>query len=104
MTTLEEKVQNILNGSDFNDLPFDERKRIGKYMDEQQILTIWQTLLSNKHLTTDAWRKNKDNGLQTVLSITDKNIANGYNSQRNKKVLRKSKKSVDIISLICYNQ
>ena len=57
MTTLEEKVQNILDGSDFNDLPFDERKRIGKYMDEQQILTICQTLLSNKHLTTDAWRK-----------------------------------------------
>ena len=57
MTTLEEKVRNILDGSDFNDLPFDERKRIGKYMAEQQILTIWQTLLSNKHLTTDAWRK-----------------------------------------------
>ena len=57
MTTLEEKVKNILDGSDFNDLPFDERKRIGKYMNEQQILTIWQMLLSNKHLTTDAWRK-----------------------------------------------
>ena len=57
MTTLKEKVRNILDGSDFNDLPFDERKRIGKYMDEQQILTIWQTLEMNKHLTTDAWRK-----------------------------------------------
>ena len=57
MTTLEEKVRNILDGSDFNDLPFDERKRIGKYTAEQQILTIWQTLEMNKHLTTDAWRK-----------------------------------------------
>ena len=66
MTTLEEKVRNILDGSDFNDLPFDERKRICKYMDEQQILTIWQTLLRDKHLTNDAWRKNKGNGLKTV--------------------------------------
>ena len=57
VTTLEEKVQYIFDESDFNDLPFDERKRIGKYMDEQQILTIWQTLLKDKNLTTDAWRK-----------------------------------------------
>lgn len=57
MTTLEEKVQRILDESDFNELPFDERKRICKYRDEQQILTIWQTLEKDKHLTTDAWRK-----------------------------------------------
>ena len=84
MTTLEEKVRNILDESDFNDLPFDERKRIGKYTAEQQILTIWQTLLKDKHLTTDAWRKNKDNGLKIVLSSTDGIIANSSSSRRNK--------------------
>ena len=57
MTTLEEKVQYILDESDFNKLPLEERRRIRKYRDEQQILTIWQTLEMNKHLTTDAWRK-----------------------------------------------
>ena len=57
MTTLEEKVQYIFDESDFNDLPLEERRRIRKYRDEQQILTIWQTLEMNKHLTTDAWRK-----------------------------------------------
>ena len=57
MTTLEEKVRNILDESDFNELPFEERIRICKYRDEQQILTIWQTLETDKHLTTDAWRK-----------------------------------------------
>ena len=67
MTTLEEKVRNILEGSDFNDLPFDERKRIGKYMDEQQILTIWQTLLKDKHLTTDAWRKKQRQWLENCV-------------------------------------
>ena len=85
MTTLEEKVQYIFDESDFNELPLEERRRIRKYRDEQQILTIWQTLERNKHLTTDAWRKNKDNGLQTVLSSTDKTIANGFNSRRIKK-------------------
>ena len=57
MTTLEEKVQYIFDESDFNELPLEERRRIRKYRDEQQILTIWQTLEMNKHLTTDAWRK-----------------------------------------------
>ena len=67
MTTLEEKVRNILDGSDFNDLPFDERKRIGKYMDEQQVLTILQTLLKDKHLTTDAWRKKQRRWLENCV-------------------------------------
>lgn len=59
MTTLEEKMQAILDGSDFNDLPFEERKRICKYLDEKQILTIWQTIERDKHLTTEDWRKKK---------------------------------------------
>lgn len=57
MTTIEEKVTAILEHSDFNDLPYEDRKRIGKYMVEQQILTIWQTILKDKDLTTEAWRK-----------------------------------------------
>ena len=56
MTSLDEKVQIILDESDFNDLPFEERKRISKYMSETQILTLWQVLNKDKHLTTDAWR------------------------------------------------
>ena len=57
MTTFEEQVRAIIEDSDFNDLPYEERKRIGKYMVEQQIITLWQTLHKDKHLTTDAWRK-----------------------------------------------
>ena len=57
MTTLEEKAISIMEESDFNDLPYEERKRIGKYMQEQQILTIWQTMISHKDLTTEAWRR-----------------------------------------------
>ena len=67
MTTLEEKVQYIFDESDFNELPLEERRRICKYRDEQQILTIWQTLEMNKHLTTDAWRKKQRQWLENCV-------------------------------------
>ena len=67
MSTLEEKVRNIIVGSDFNDLPLEERKRICKYRDEQQILTIWQTIEKDKHLATDSWRKKQRQWLENCV-------------------------------------
>lgn len=55
--SLEERISCIIDDSDFNDLPFEERKRIGKYLKERQILTLWQTLKQYPNLTTEAWRK-----------------------------------------------
>lgn len=69
MTTLEEKVQAILDGSDFNDLPFEERKRIYKYTLEQQILTLSQILQKDRHLTTDAWRKKQREWLKCCVEL-----------------------------------
>lgn len=57
MTTLEEKVNDIIENSDFNDLPYGERIEIRKYTREQQILTLWQVLRKYEDLTTEAWRK-----------------------------------------------
>ena len=57
MKTLEEKVVEIINFSDFNELPKDERERIGEYMTRQQILTLWQVLNIHEDLTTKAWRR-----------------------------------------------
>lgn len=57
MTSLEEKVHEILDNSDFNDLPEEERIRIVKYMREQQILTLYQTLIGYKELTNETWRR-----------------------------------------------
>ena len=68
MTTLEEKVQAILDFSDFNDLPFEERKKIGKYMAEQQILTIWQTLLRFPELTNATWKKKQRKWLEDCVN------------------------------------
>ena len=67
MTTLTEKVNAIIENSDFNDLPFEERKRICMYLSRMQILTIWQMLNKDKHLTTDAWRKKQLNWLKNCV-------------------------------------
>ena len=55
--TLEEKVRYILDDSDFNELPYEERVRIGKYKAEQQILTLYQVLRKDKEHTTETWRR-----------------------------------------------
>lgn len=68
MTTLEEKVRAILDFSDFNDLPFEERERIGKYKAEQQILTIWQTLLRFPELTNAIWKKKQRKWLEDCVN------------------------------------
>ena len=57
MTTLEKKVVEIIENNDFNDLPFEERKRIIKYLGIMQILTLWQVLKKDGDLVTPAWRK-----------------------------------------------
>jgi hypothetical protein len=71
MTTLEEKINLIIDHSDFNDLPFEERKRICKYLTEQQILTLWQTLKKYPDLTTEAWRKKQRAWLKNCVETYD---------------------------------
>lgn len=73
MTTLEEKVRDILDNSDFNDLPFEERKKICRYRDEQQILTLSQTITINSHLTTKAWRTEQRKWLEDCVEQYRKN-------------------------------
>jgi len=58
MSSLIEKAQDILENSDFNNLPYEERKRIAKYKTEQQILTIMQIIETDEDYTTREW-KNK---------------------------------------------
>ena len=67
MTTFDEKVWDILDNSDFNDLPFEERKRIGKYTLEQQICTLWQILHKDEDLTTNAWRRKQRDWLKNCV-------------------------------------
>ena len=72
-TSLEEKVGYILEGSDFNDQPFEERERIARYKKETQILTLYQVLCKDKANTTETWRKHIRSWL--------KNCVDSYNSE-----------------------
>lgn len=58
----------IIDNSDFNSLPFEERKRMCKYITEQQILTLYQVIKKDSHLTTKAWREKQLNWLGNVVS------------------------------------
>ena len=55
--SLQEKIRYILDDSDYNDLPYEERVRIGKYKLEQQISTIYQMLRKDTEHTTESWRR-----------------------------------------------
>lgn len=61
------KARSIIDNSDFNDLPYDERVRIAKYTKEMQILTIIQMLNKDKELTTEAWRRKQRNWLENCV-------------------------------------
>lgn len=66
--SLWEKVNHILDESDFNELPYEERRRIGKYRKEQQILDIVQMIKKDKEYTTEAWRKKQISWLENCVS------------------------------------
>lgn len=72
MTTLEEKVNEIIDFSDFDELPKDERERIGEYMTRQQILTLWQVLNKYEEQTTKAWRKKIRAWLENCVRTLEK--------------------------------
>ena len=67
MTTLEEKVNAIITDEEFNNLPFEERKRIGKFISQMQILTIWQMIHKDESLTTEAWRNKQRRWLRNCV-------------------------------------
>lgn len=69
MTSLEEKVNGIIEnvGNEFNNLPIEERKRIGKYLSYTQILTIWQILNKDEDVTTNVWRNKQFKWLKNCV-------------------------------------
>lgn len=66
-TTLREKANAILENSDFSDLPYEERKRISRYMAEVQISTVMEVLDKNLDLTCEAWRDRVSAWLATLI-------------------------------------
>ena len=77
-TSLEEKVMDILKNSDFNSLSKEERKKIIKYNNEQQILTLWQVLNNYKEYTSPCFRKKLSKWLENcVASYREENEKGG---------------------------
>lgn len=58
-TSLMERANAIIQdcAEDYNALPIEERKRIGRYMAYEKILTVVQMLEKDRTHTTEAWRK-----------------------------------------------
>lgn len=69
MTSIKEKVNDILENSDFNDLPFEERKRIDKYMLERQISILYMTLMRFPELTNETWKKKQRDWLESSVEF-----------------------------------
>ncbi len=67
-TSLQEKVIDILENSDFNSLSEEERKKIIKYNKEQQILTLWQVLNNYKDYTSPYFRKKLSKWLENCVT------------------------------------
>ena len=69
MTSLEEKVNEIIEGvsAEFNNMTYEERKRIKKYTSYMQILTIWQMLNKDDNLTTKRWRDSQTKWLKNCV-------------------------------------
>lgn len=67
MESLEQKVTDIIESSDFNSLPIKERGKIIRYTREQQIITLYQVLIKDKDLTTVAWRKKIRSWLENCI-------------------------------------
>lgn len=75
-TTLKEKITDILENSDFNSLPYEERKKIAKYNREQQILTMWQILENYKEYTCPHFRKKLSKWLEDCVASYRRDVKN----------------------------
>ena len=58
--------------TDFNNLPFEERKRIGRYMTYYQVLTMYQLLDFATDMQTLAWRRGVREWLKNCVANLEK--------------------------------
>lgn len=67
MAELKERAIAIINDdTEFNNLPFEERKRICKYLHQTEIRMLYTLIEKDKTLTTEAWR---DKQLSWLLAM-----------------------------------
>ena len=54
--SLDEEIKAIINDNSFNDLPFEQRKFICKFLSQYQILTLWQAINNYPDLVCGAYK------------------------------------------------
>ena len=53
---LYKRIDTILRDNSFNELPYEKRQEICKYLTQHQILTLWQAIKNYPTLVCDAYR------------------------------------------------
>lgn len=67
MDILKKKVQKIIDDKSFNDLPIEQRQFIYKFLLQQQILTIYQCIISNDDLICKRLKYNLSEWLKNCI-------------------------------------
>ena len=70
--SLDEEIKAIINDKSFNDLPFEQRKFICKFLAQYQILTLWQAINNYSELVCGAYKVKIRNWLKNCVEIYKK--------------------------------
>ena len=65
--SLDEEIKAIINDNSFNDLPFEQRKFICKFLAQYQILTLWQAINNYTDLVCGAYKVKIRNWLKSCV-------------------------------------
>ena len=69
---LEDRINNIINDRSFNDLPFEQRKFICKFLQQHQILTLYQAINNYPDLVCGAYKAKIGNWLENCIDSYEK--------------------------------
>ena len=69
---LNERINDIINDRSFNDLPFEQRKFICKFLKQHQILTLYQAIHSYPELVCGAYKTKIRNWLEDCVESYEK--------------------------------
>lgn len=70
--SLDEEIKTIINDKSFNDLPFEQRKLICKFLAQNQILILWQAINNYPDLVCGAYKVKIRKWLKNCVEIYKK--------------------------------
>ena len=70
--SLDEEIKTIINDNSFNDLPFEQRKFICKFLAQYQIMTLYQVINNYPDLVCGAYKVKIRKWLKSCVEIYKK--------------------------------